>query len=94
MRAHEAIAENISYVYIMISNACHQVGRKAAAGCWQLQRELSQHKFKLLNRRCYSELTLDVIIVLKTYCNLNWRHNTFYCCQITHLFCYRQVLAS
>lgn len=31
MQANETIAENISYVYIMIPNACHRVGRKAAA---------------------------------------------------------------
>lgn len=46
MQANEAIAGNIIYVYIMIPNACHHVGRKAAVGCWHRRRELSQHKCK------------------------------------------------
>lgn len=64
MQANEDIAKNISYVYIIIPRAQKLATRLAAAACWLWRRELSQHKLKSLSRECYSERTLDVIIVL------------------------------
>lgn len=60
----------------MLCYACYQVGGTASAICWHWQREISQHKFTLLSRRCSSELTLDALTLLKTYCNWNGMHET------------------